>query len=65
MKVTSTLDDNGKFTIEIDGEGNATIIAQGTNTRNVMQYNNKSTSSPAFYCTNGSYGAVCLYKYFK
>lgn len=65
MKVTSTLDDNGKFTIEIDGEGNATIIAQGTNTRNVMQYNNKSTSSPAFYCTNGSFGAVCLYKYFE
>lgn len=65
MKVTSTLDDNGKFTIEIDGEGNATIIAQGTNTRNVMQYNNKSTSSPAFYCTDGSYGAVCLYKYFE
>lgn len=65
MKVTSTLNDNGKFTIEIDGEGNATIIAQGTNTRNVMQYNNKSTSSPAFYCTDGSYGAVCLYKYFE
>lgn len=65
MKVTSTLDDNGKFTIEIDGEGNATIIAQGTNTRNVMQYNNKSTSSPAFYCTDGSFGAVCLYKYFE
>lgn len=65
MKVTSTLDDNGKFTIEIDNEGAATIIAQGTNTRNVMQYNNKSTSSPAFYCTDGSFGAVCLYKYFE
>ena len=65
MKVTSTLDDNGKFTIEIDSEGAATIIAQGTNTRNVMQYNNKTTSSPAFYCTNGSFGAVCLYKYFE
>ncbi len=65
MKVTSTLDDNGKFTIEIDSEGAATIIAQGTNTRNVMQYNNKSTSSPAFYCTDGSFGAVCLYKYFE
>ena len=65
MKVSSTLDDNGKFTIEIDSEGAATIIAQGTNTRNVMQYNNKVTSSPAFYCTNGSFGAVCLYKYFE
>lgn len=65
MKVISTLDDNGKFTIAIDSEGAATIIAQGTNTRNVMQYNNKSTSSPAFYCTDGSFGAVCLYKLFE
>lgn len=65
MKVTSTLDDNGKFTIEIDSEGAATIIAQGSNTRNVMQYNNKATSAPSFYCTDGSFGAVCLYKYFE
>lgn len=65
MKVSSTLDNNGKFTIEIDSEGTATIIAQGTNTRNVMQYNNKASSSPAFYCTDGSFGAVCLYKYFE
>lgn len=65
MKVTSTLDDNGKFTIAIDSDGTATIIAQGTNTRNVMQYNNKATSSPAFYCTEGGFGSVCLYKYFN
>lgn len=65
MMVTSTLDDNGKFTIAIDSEGAATIIAQGANTRNVMQYNNKTTSSPSFYCTDGSFGAVCLYKYFE
>lgn len=65
MKVTSTLDDNGKFTIAIDSDGAATIIAQGSNTRNHMQYNNKSTSSPAFYCTDGSFGAVCLYKLYE
>ena len=65
MKVTSTLDDNGKFTIEIASDGAATVIAQGTNTRNHMQYNNKSTSSPAFYCTDGSFGAVCFYKNYK
>ena len=65
MKVTSTLDDNGKFTIAIDSDGAATIIAQGANTRNHMQYNNKSTSSPAFYCTDGSFGAVCLYKLYE
>lgn len=65
MKVTSTLDDNGRFTISIDSNGAATIIAQGENTRNVMQYNNKSTTSPSFYCTEGDFGAVCLYKYYK
>lgn len=65
MKVISTLDDNGKWTISIDSEGAATIVAQGTNTRNQMQYNNVTTSAPAFYCTDGSYGAVCLYKYYE
>ena len=65
MKVTSTLDDNGKFTVAIASDGEATVIAQGTNTRNHMQYNNKSTSSPAFYCTDGSSGNVCFYKLYE
>ena len=65
MKVSTTLDDNGKFTVAIASDGAATIIAQGSNTRNHMQYNNKSTSSPAFYCTDGSFGAVCLYKLYE
>ena len=59
------IDDNGKFTVAIDSDGAATVIAQGSNTRKYMQYNNKSTSSPAFYCTDGSLGAVCLYKYYN
>lgn len=65
MKVSTTLDDNGKFTVAIASDGAATIIAQGSNKRNHMQYNNKSTSSPAFYCTDGSFGAVCLYKLYE
>ena len=65
MKVNTSLDDNGKFTVAIDSDGAATVIAQGSNTRKYMQYNNKSTSSPAFYCTDGSLGAVCLYKYYN
>ncbi len=65
MKVSTTLDDNGKFTIAIASDGAATVIAQGANTRNHMQYNNKSTSSPAFYCTDGSFGAVCFYKLYE
>ena len=65
MKVSTSLDDNGKFTIAIASDGAATVIAQGSNTRNHMQYNNKSTSSPAFYCTDGSFGAVCFYKLYE
>ncbi len=66
MKVTSTLDDNGKWTIVIAADGAATVIAQGSNTRNHMQYNNKVTSSPAFNCTaDGSLGAVCFYKFYE
>ena len=65
MKVSTTLDDNGKFTVAIASDGAATVIAQGANTRNHMQYNNKSTSSPAFYCTDGSFGAVCFYKLYE
>ena len=65
MKVTSTLNDNGKFTIAIASDGAATVIAQGTNTRNQMQYNNKAASAPAFYCTDGSLGAVCFYKLYE
>lgn len=65
MKVSTTLDDNGKFTVAIASDGEATVIAQGTNSRNHMQYNNKSTSSPAFYCTDGSSGNVCFYKLYE
>ena len=65
MKVSTTLDNNGKFTVAIASDGAATVIAQGSNTRNHMQYNNKTTSSPAFYCTDGSFGAVCFYKLYE
>ena len=65
MKVSTSLDDNGKFTVAIASDGAATVIAQGANTRNHMQYNNKSTSSPAFYCTDGSFGDVCFYKLYE
>lgn len=65
MKVTKTLDNRGKWTITIAGDGAATITSQGAETYKYMQYNNKVASSPAFYCTDGSMGAVCLYKYFE
>ena len=65
MKVSTILDDNGRFTVAISSDGAATVIAQGSNTRNQMQYNNKATTTPAFYCTDGSFGAVCFYKLYE
>ena len=60
LKTQSTLDDNGKWTIEIDEEGVASVVAQGTNSRNVMQYNNGST---LFACYgSASQTAIKLYE---
>ena len=52
LKTESNLDDNGKWTISIDVEdGEATIIAQGSNTRKLMRFNpNTSNNNPLFAC---------------
>ncbi len=65
MKLTSSLENSGKWTINIAADGSAIITSQGAETYKYMQYNNKTASSPAFYCTDGSMGAVCLYKYYE
>lgn len=43
LKTKATLDNNGKWTIGFDETGADSIVAQGTNTRNVMQFNSSST----------------------
>lgn len=51
LKTQTTLDDNGKWSIEFDGDGNALVTSQGTNTRNIMRFNeNSSNGSPLFSC---------------
>lgn len=62
LKTSTTLDDNGKWTIAINNNG-ATITAQGTNSRKLMRYN-PNNNSPIFACyaegsTTGN--APCLY----
>lgn len=51
LKETATYADNenAKWTIAFDGEGVATITAQGANERNLMRYNPNS-GSPLFAC---------------
>ena len=62
LKTEETLDDNGKWTIEIDEEtGEANIVALGNNTRNTMQYN---SGSDLFSCY-GSASQSPVYLYMK
>ena len=61
LKTQSTNNDNGSWAISIAADGTATVKAQGTNTRNVMQYNQ---SSSLFACySSASQKAICIYKY--
>lgn len=57
LATTTTLNENGSWTIVINNSL-ATITAQGTYTRNILQYN---TSSPRFSCYTGTQKAVNIY----
>lgn len=55
LKTQTTLDANGEWDIQFDGEGLAEVVAQGENTRNIMRFNeNSSNGSPLFSCYNSS-----------
>ena len=49
MKTQANNDANGLWSITIDSDGTATIVAQGTNTRNNLRYN-PNNDSPIFSC---------------
>lgn len=57
---SSNSDKNSEWAISISNDGTASIVAQGSYTRNVMQYN---SSSSLFACyASASQGAVSLWK---
>ena len=59
LRTETALSDNSSWTVSI-ADGVATIIAQGTNTRNTMQYNQ---SNSLFSCYgSASQNAVSIYK---
>ncbi len=60
LKTESEMTDNSSWTITIASSGDATIKAQGNNTRNSLRYN---SSSKLFSCYSIGQGAVQLYKY--
>ncbi|MCD7830067.1 MAG: hypothetical protein LUG58_06480, partial [Clostridiales bacterium] len=60
LKTETTLSGNSSWTITIEG-GVATLLAQGTNTRNWMRYNSGS-SLFACYASDSSQKDISLYK---
>ena len=60
LKTETTLSDNSSWAITITDEGVASVVAQGENTRNVMQYNETSN---LFACySSASQKPIALYK---
>ena len=60
LKTQTTNNANGSWKITIAADGTATIVAQGTNSRNTMQYNQ---SSSLFACySSESQKAIVIYK---
>ena len=62
LKTQTTNNDNGSWAITIAADGTATVQAKGTNTNNVMQYN-QSSSLFSCYAANKPQKPICIYKY--
>lgn len=61
LKTQTTLNANGSFKITIATDGTASVVAQGTNSRNTMQFN-ANNGAPLFSCySSASIQAICLY----
>ena len=58
LRTQAALSDNGKWTITINDDYTADIVAQGANTRNILRYNNGST---IFSCYASGQQAVTLF----
>lgn len=57
MRTESELDDNGKWKLTF-ADGTASLVAQGTNTRNQLKYN---SSSKIFSCYSSGQQPIALY----
>ena len=63
LKTENTLSANSSWSIKIAADGTATVVAQGSNTRNTLQYN-PNNGSPLFAAySSASQQAVCIYIY--
>ena len=62
LRTETKLSDNSSWKIEIATTGVATVKAQGSNTRNLLQYNK---SSEIFSAYSGAQQSIQLYKYIE
>ena len=62
LKTQTTNNENGSWSVEITATGVATLIAQGTNTRNWLRFN--ATNDPPIFSCYGS-GQADIYLYEK
>ena len=59
LRTETTLSDNSSWKVTIAADGTATLIAQGTNTKNTLYYNK---SSKIFSCYSTAQQPIALYK---
>lgn len=62
LRSQDNLDGNASWAVTIDGEGVATIVAQGSNTRNYMRYNASNSVVSAYASTSSVTGTLSIYK---
>lgn len=60
LKTQKNVDDNAEWTVSVAANGAATIKAQGTNSRNLMQYN-PNNGNPMFSCYTGGQDPIYIY----
>ena len=67
LKVTSTLDKNGSWTVEIDSDGKVTLTSKTTSTSNTMMLNWTSSNQTfsVYKPTQTGKGAIYIYKYYN
>lgn len=61
LRTEATLTDNSSWTVSI-ADGVATIVAQGTNTRNKLRYNSATNNGQLFSCYASGQSDVTIYK---
>lgn len=60
LRTTEIVDPNAEWSVSVSANGAATIKAQGTNSRNLMQYN-PNNGNPMFSCYTGGQDPIYIY----